>query len=27
MPMTEIRAAHEHLESNASFGKIVMTWS
>jgi NADPH2:quinone reductase len=27
MPMTEIRAAHEHLESNASFGKIVLTWS
>lgn len=27
MPMTEIRAAHEYLESNASFGKVVMTWS
>jgi NADPH:quinone reductase-like Zn-dependent oxidoreductase len=27
MPMTEIRAAHEYLESNQSFGKVVMTWS
>jgi putative PIG3 family NAD(P)H quinone oxidoreductase len=27
MPMSEIRAAHEYLESNQSFGKLVMTWS
>jgi len=26
MPMSEIQKAHEHLESNKSFGKVVMTW-
>ncbi len=26
MPMNEIAAAHEYLESNQSFGKIVMSW-
>lgn len=26
MPMTEIRAAHQRLESNVSFGKIVLSW-
>ena len=26
MPMEEIGAAHEYMESNASFGKLVMTW-
>jgi NADPH:quinone reductase-like Zn-dependent oxidoreductase len=26
MPMSEIRAAHERLESNTTFGKIVMQW-
>jgi NADPH2:quinone reductase len=25
-PFTQIRAAHAHMESNASFGKIVLTW-
>jgi NADPH:quinone reductase-like Zn-dependent oxidoreductase len=24
-PLTEIRAAHERLESNATFGKVVVT--
>ncbi|MDH5676279.1 MAG: NAD(P)H-quinone oxidoreductase [Myxococcales bacterium] len=27
MPMQEIAEAHRYLESNASFGKVVMTWS
>tara|TARA_R110002096_G_scaffold436038_2_gene665825 strand:- start:92133 stop:93125 length:993 start_codon:yes stop_codon:yes gene_type:complete len=26
MPMTEIAEAHRYLESNASFGKVVMAW-
>lgn len=26
MPMSEIAAAHEYMESNQSFGKIVMRW-
>jgi len=27
LPMSEIRAAHESLERNESFGKIVMVWT
>lgn len=27
MPMAEIQAAHERMESNATFGKIVLEWS
>ena len=26
MPMTEIRAAHQRMESNETFGKIVLRW-
>ncbi len=26
LPMTEIRSAHERMEANTTFGKIVMTW-
>lgn len=26
LPMTEIRAAHKHMESDATFGKIVLQW-
>jgi putative PIG3 family NAD(P)H quinone oxidoreductase len=26
MPMTEVAAAHERMESNETFGKIVLTW-
>ena len=26
-PFTEIRDAHELLESNATFGKVVLRWS
>ena len=26
MPMTQIREAHARMESDASFGKIVLTW-
>lgn len=26
MPMEEIGAAHEYMESNKTFGKVVMTW-
>jgi NADPH:quinone reductase-like Zn-dependent oxidoreductase len=25
-PMREVRAAHERMESNESFGKIVLEW-
>jgi NADPH:quinone reductase-like Zn-dependent oxidoreductase len=26
MPMEEVAAAHEYMESNQSYGKIVLTW-
>jgi len=26
LPMREIAAAHERMESNESFGKIVLAW-
>lgn len=26
MPMAEIRQAHQYIESNQSFGKVVLTW-
>jgi NADPH2:quinone reductase len=25
-PMSEVRAAHQHMESNTSFGKIILHW-
>jgi NADPH:quinone reductase-like Zn-dependent oxidoreductase len=26
MPMSEVRAAHQRMESNETFGKIVLRW-
>ena len=26
MPMSDVRAAHERMEQNTNFGKIVLAW-
>jgi NADPH:quinone reductase-like Zn-dependent oxidoreductase len=26
MPMSEVRAAHQRMDANTNFGKIIMAW-